>query len=107
MNDQRKTRGRSSGGMGGTVFIVTLILFILKLAGPLDHMKWYWVFSPVWISAGLGLLFLIIIGFILFGAIIGFIGAGSAAVVGIKSWFGKQEQKESIDVESSSDDNPD
>jgi hypothetical protein len=106
LNDERKTRGRSSGGMGGTVFIVTLILIILRATNKIN-IKWYWVFSPVWISAGLGLLFLIVIGFILFGAIIGIIGAGSAAVVGIKSWFGKQEQKESIDVESSSDDTPD
>ena len=106
MNDEKRSRGRSSGGMGGTVFIVTLILIILKATGKIG-IKWYWVFSPVWISAGLGLLFLIIIGFILLGAVIGILGAGSAAVVGIKSWFGKQEQKETFDVESSSEDSPD
>lgn len=105
LTKDKSYRRRGSGGGMSLVTLTWVILLILKLAGPLAHMKWYWVFSPIWISAGLGILFLIIIGFILFAAVIGIIGASSGAVVGIKNWFSKQEQKDVIDVQK--DDNDD
>ena len=89
---EQKRRSRGAGGGGGSLITLTwIILLILKLTGPLAHMKWYWVFSPIWISIGLGLVFLMIIGFILLLAVVGIVGASSGAVVGIKSWFQKQE----------------
>ena len=93
-----KTRRRSSGGGMSLITLTWIILLILKLAGPLDHMKWYWVFSPIWISAGLGLLFLLCIGSILLAAVIGIASHSSRAVVGIKSWFGRQEQESQEDI---------
>lgn len=48
----------TSGGVG--ISTVLLIVFIvLKLVGVIDW-SWWWVLSPLWISVGLGLLFLII-----------------------------------------------
>lgn len=49
-----------SGGMG-FVSTLTLIFFVLKLL-DLIAWPWVWVFSPLWISAGL---FLVLLGIIL------------------------------------------
>ena len=99
MTEQKGYRRRSTSGGSGLITLTWIILLILKLTGPLDHMKWYWVFSPIWISAGLAILFLIVIGFVLLAAVIGIIGASSGAVVGIKNWFSRQEQEDVIDVQ--------
>ncbi|NHJ31584.1 MAG: hypothetical protein FK732_01860 [Asgard group archaeon] len=99
MSEQKSYRRRSSGGGMSLITLTWVILLILKLAGPLDHMKWYWVFSPIWISASLGVLFLLCIGGILLAAVVGIIGASSGTVVGIKNWFRMQEQEEVIDVQ--------
>jgi hypothetical protein len=80
------------------ITLTWVILLILKLAGPLDHMKWYWVFSPIWISASLAVLFFICIGGILLAAVIGIASQSSRAVVGIKNWFGKQEAEYQEDI---------
>lgn len=47
----------SSGGIGiaGVTFIAFLVL---KLVGVIDW-SWWWVTSPLWISAGLSILFLL------------------------------------------------
>jgi len=51
-------KSTTSGGVG--ISTVLLIVFIvLKLVGVIDW-SWWWVLSPLWISVGLGLLFLII-----------------------------------------------
>ena len=101
MNNERKHRYRSTGSGGTSLITLTwIILLILKLTGPLDHMKWYWVFSPIWISAGLGILFLIIVGFILLAALVGIASSSSRAVLGIKGWFGRTEQEDKVDEEN-------
>ncbi len=92
----KKRRTSSSGGMS-LITLTWVILLILKLAGPLDHMKWLWVFSPIWIGASLGVLFLIIIGFILLAAVIGIASSSSQVVVGIKNWFSKNDKEDNID----------
>jgi hypothetical protein len=51
-------KSTTSGGVG--ISTVLLIVFIvLKLVGVIDW-SWWWVLSPLWISVGLGLIFLII-----------------------------------------------
>jgi hypothetical protein len=72
-----------------------VILLILKLTVR-PNLKWNWVFSPIWISAGLGILFLIFIGFILLAVVVGLVSSSAAWVGGIKNWFKRKEQKENI-----------
>ena len=48
----------SSGGIGFSSAL-TLIFIVLKLVKVIDW-KWIWVLSPLWISAGIGIIFLII-----------------------------------------------
>ena len=91
-----KKRRTSSGGGMSLITILWIIFLILKLTHVIDW-KWLWVFSPIWISASLGVLFLIIIGFILLAAIIGIASSSSQAVVGIKSWFSRNDQEDNID----------
>lgn len=45
------------------ISILTLIFVTLKLAevGQVATWSWWWVFSPIWISLGLGILFILII----------------------------------------------
>jgi hypothetical protein len=109
MND-RKTRSRSAGGGMGLPILITIILIIIKFTVTARRdMAWYWVFSPIWIFVGLGIVFMIFIGCCLIGALIGFCGASSAGIAdGIKGWFGKKEDDDIKDVsfEEHSDENP-
>jgi len=98
MSDKPKYRRRSTGGGSSLVALLWIIFLILRLTHVIDW-KWYWVFSPIWISAGLAILFLIVIGFVLLAAVIGILSVSSGAVVGIKNWFSRQEQKDVIDVQ--------
>lgn len=49
-----------SGGGIGFSSALTLIFIVLKLVKVIDW-KWIWVLSPLWISAGIGIIFLIIL----------------------------------------------
>ncbi len=53
----------SSGGIG-FVGLLTIVFITLKLTNVIDW-SWWWVLSPIWITAAIILLFLII-GFIIF-----------------------------------------
>jgi hypothetical protein len=48
----------TSGGVG-FVGLLTLLFIGLKLTGYITW-SWVWVLSPIWISLGLGIIFLII-----------------------------------------------
>ncbi len=100
-----KRRSGSGGGMG-LITITWIIFLILRLTHVIDW-KWYWVFSPIWISAGLAILFLLCIGTILLAAVFGIASSSSQMIVGIKSWFKKQAQEDIIDVETQEDINDD
>lgn len=100
-----KKRTSSGGGMG-LVTILWVIFLILRLTHVIDW-KWYWVFSPIWISAGLAILFLLCIGTILLAAVFGIASSSSQTVVGIKNWFKKQDQENIIDVKAQEDTNGD
>lgn len=52
----------SSGGLGLTS-VLTIIFIVLKLVNVIDW-SWWWVLSPLWISFGLVLIVLGIIGII-------------------------------------------
>ena len=53
-------RASSSGTGGASVATVLFLIFlVLKLCGVIDW-SWWWVTSPLWISAGIGILFLLI-----------------------------------------------
>ena len=97
MTDKRKRR--STGGGLGLPTILLIIFIILKLTKVIDW-SWLWVLSPLWISASLAVLFLIFVGMILLFAMIGILGASSGIVLGIKSWFGKQDQTDSFEEEN-------
>ena len=45
--------------------LLTIVFIVLKLVGIINW-SWIWILSPLWISAGLGLLILIPIIIILF-----------------------------------------
>lgn len=53
----------SSGGIG-FVGLLTIVFITLKLTKVIDW-SWWWVLSPLWITAAIVLLFLLI-GFIIF-----------------------------------------
>lgn len=55
---------KSSGGGIGIVTILTLIFLVLKLTGNIDW-SWWWIFSPIWITAVLFLIFGIIMAIII------------------------------------------
>ena len=101
-----KKRRTSSGGGMSIITLLWIIFLILKLTKVIDW-PWYWVFSPIWISAGLGILFLLCIGTILLAAVFGIASSSSQMIVGIKSWFKKQQQEDIIDVETQEDSNDD
>jgi len=78
-------RRSSSGGLG-IVTILWVTFLILRLTNVIDW-AWVWVFSPLWIAASLGVLFLIIVGIILLLAIVGVTKRSSRVNTEIKSWF--------------------
>ena len=53
----------SSGGIG-FAGLLTVAFVVLKLTGVIAW-SWWWVLSPLWISAGLALLVLAIVGAVL------------------------------------------
>ena len=59
----------SSNGYGcGTTALVnmlTVAFVVLKLCGVITW-SWWWVLSPIWISAGLGILILIVLAILWF-----------------------------------------
>ena len=61
MNINLSIPGISIGGTG--VFLLTIAFFVMKVLGYLDW-GWIWIFSPLWISFGLGLVVLLFAGFI-------------------------------------------
>ena len=98
MTDNKRKR-RSTGSGLSLPTLLLIIFIILKLTKVIDW-SWLWVLSPLWISASLAVLFLIFVGLILLAAMIGILGASSGIVLGIKSWFGKQDQADSTDEET-------
>ena len=57
MNDTSSSAGSGGFGIGMLVFIVFLIL---KLTHTIDW-RWFWVCSPLWISAGFVVFFIIVV----------------------------------------------
>ena len=60
MADKQSSGGRS-GGIG-FVGLLTILFIALKLTGYIDW-SWWWVLSPLWISASLLGLLLMLLGF--------------------------------------------
>ena len=85
-------RSSSSGGVG-IVTILWVTFLILKLTHVIDW-AWLWVFSPLWIAASLGALFLIIVGLIILLAIVGVTNRNSKMNTKIQSWFKGKEKEE-------------
>lgn len=54
------TSASSSSGGVGFAGLLTVAFIVLKLAHVIDW-SWWWVLSPLWISAGIGLLILAIV----------------------------------------------
>lgn len=50
----------SSGGIG-FAGLLTVVFIVLKLTGVIAW-SWWWVLSPLWISVGVAVLVLIIVG---------------------------------------------
>lgn len=57
----------ASGGGIGFAGALTIVFIVLKLLGKISW-SWVWVLSPIWISAALVILFLVI--FIIIAAIL-------------------------------------
>ena len=57
MRDKNNSAG-SSGGIG-FVGVLTIVFIVLKLLGKIAW-SWWWVLSPIWISAIAVILFLLI-----------------------------------------------
>lgn len=53
------TSTQSSGGIG-FVGLLTIVFIVLKLTGNIAW-SWWWVLSPLWITAGLAVAFLVIL----------------------------------------------
>lgn len=69
-----KVQTASGGiGLGGAFF---LVLFILKVCGPLAALSWWWVTAPLWIPAALCLT--IALGALTLWIVLAIIGAVSA-----------------------------
>ena len=49
----------STSGLG-LASVLTIVFIVLKLVGTINW-SWWWVLSPLWISAGLWLILLIIV----------------------------------------------
>jgi len=56
-----KDKNSSTGTSGGIDFVgvLTIVFIVLKLLGKIAW-SWWWVLSPIWISAILAIIFLII-----------------------------------------------
>ena len=48
----------------GFVGVLTIVFIVLKLLGKIDW-SWWWVISPIWISLGIILIILAIVGIVL------------------------------------------
>lgn len=57
MKDKNSSAG-SSGGIG-FIGVLTIVFIVLKLLGKITW-SWWWVLSPMWISAIVAILFLLI-----------------------------------------------
>lgn len=62
MNENKSGSSAAGGGIG-FVGLLTIAFIILKLCGVINW-SWWWVLSPLWISAGLVIAVLLIIGII-------------------------------------------
>jgi hypothetical protein len=59
-----KSNSNSSGiGLGGAIFIVFLILKLAEI-GQVATWSWWWVTSPLWISALFALAVLVVVGIV-------------------------------------------
>ena len=64
MNDNNRAAGGGGIGFAG---VLTIVFIVLKLCKVINW-SWIWVLSPLWISAALGILLLII--FVIIAAIL-------------------------------------
>jgi hypothetical protein len=64
----------SSGGIG-FAGVLTIVFIVLKLVHEITW-SWWWVLSPLWISAALGVAVIAIV--IVFGAVAGAFGSRGA-----------------------------
>ena len=87
----RDTRRKNASSGLSLPSILLLVFIILKLTNVIEW-SWLWVLSPLWIGASLGLLFFIVIGLILLSAVIGIANENSNFILGIKSWFRREDQ---------------
>lgn len=55
---EKNTSNASSGGIG-FAGVLTIVFIVLKLLGKITW-SWWWVLSPIWISAIIAILFLLI-----------------------------------------------
>lgn len=62
MNENKSGSSAAGGGIG-FVGLLTLVFIVLKLCGVINW-SWWWVLSPLWISVGLVIAVLLIIGII-------------------------------------------
>lgn len=62
MNENKSGSSAAGGGIG-FVGLLTIAFIILKLCGVINW-SWWWVLSPLWISAGLVVAVLLIIGIV-------------------------------------------
>ena len=62
----RNNNGNSSSSSGGIGFVglLTIVFIVLKLTGFIAW-SWWWVLSPLWISFGLVLVVLAVIGIVI------------------------------------------
>ena len=63
-----KATATSSGGIG-FAGLLTIVFIVLKLCGVISW-SWLWVLSPLWISAGIGLLVILIVVIVFLIAVI-------------------------------------
>lgn len=52
----------SSGGLG-LATVLTIVFVVLQLTGAIDW-SWWWVLSPLWISAAFGMAIILLVGLI-------------------------------------------
>lgn len=66
MSDIQKGSRTYGGNHGiGFVGLLTIAFIVLKLTAVISW-SWWWVLSPLWISAGLAVLVLVVIGALIF-----------------------------------------